>query len=143
MGWTKRDLTREIIITVEHPLYDGEFTFYLDAGLPPAARRASVQLFGLPDADRDREGYRLAVEMLAALATREPGGFNDFPADERPLADRMREYFADERMEAFVSAALNQYWSVALPRAYLRRAANGHQADVVPLQETAGVASEV
>lgn len=133
MGFSKELLQRELTVVIEHPLYDGSFAFYLRAQLDARTRDAQSRLFGLTDEEREEEMRRAAVELLAALATREPDGFDDFPRDDRALRERMIEYFGDRDMEPFVSAVLAQYWQAALPRAYLRRSQNGHPSAALPL----------
>ena len=58
----------------------------------------------------------LRLERLAALLVESPSGFDDFPEDERPLIDRVRNYFDGEDLEAFVKAVLMLYDYQVIPR---------------------------
>jgi hypothetical protein len=117
MGFTKAELVREAPVVLVYELYfekneDGtpkldeagrriqtkfRFPFLI-------SRKADADLY---EAERALGGGKKFTDLdkLARLLLREPEGFDDFPIDERPLADRVREYFAGD-MEGWASDAL-------------------------------------
>lgn len=117
MGFTKAEMKREATVVVVYPhLYlerdtagnplvdsDGrqipkqfKYTFLI-------SRKADQDLYDMERALGNGRKFS-DVDRLARLLIREPEGFDDFPTDARPLADRAREYFAD--MEGWASDAL-------------------------------------
>lgn len=51
----------------------------------------------------------LRLKRLALLLVDPPEGFDDFPTDERPLGDRVMEYFTGDEMAGVVRTVLLQY----------------------------------
>lgn len=60
------------------------------------------------------------VDRVAALLIEAPTGFDDFPMDDRPLAERVREYFNDPDLLPFLDHALTAYMTRALPAELFR-----------------------
>jgi hypothetical protein len=88
-----------------------------------AAAEAQKDFFALPDAERPEVRRQKLIATIALMLTREPSGFDEFPQDERPLSERVREYFDEPEqpeLHAILVAAWNRYWEVSVPRAYLK-----------------------
>lgn len=138
MGFTKERALREpdIPVVAEHPRYEGEqYIFYFSRRLSPSALEARDSLWALSAEERAGPAYLPALcAAAAALASREPEGFDDFPrlTDEdrsagmvniEPLAQRFVKYFNDPdqpELEAILLAAWNAYWEGARPWARLK-----------------------
>lgn len=60
------------------------------------------------------------VDRLAKLLIEPPTGFDDFPMDDRPLEERVRDYFNDPDMQSFVTYAMEGFYLRALPAELFR-----------------------
>jgi hypothetical protein len=128
MGFTKERARVEpdIAVVAAHPRYEGEqYIFYFSRRLSPTALEARNRLWGMSADEREGPAFLPALcAAAAALASREPSGFDDFPEGaERPLAERFVEYFNDPdqpELEAILLAAWNAYWEGARPWARLK-----------------------
>lgn len=61
-----------------------------------------------------------SVEQLASVLIHEPQGFADFPHDDRPLSDRVIEYFNGTDLEEFAVHAANEYRRLTWPVEFFR-----------------------
>lgn len=96
MGFSKAHYQDEVEVVITHPLYpDAPFTFFFPKKTPQAALDATARYVGLTDDVLDEVRARAFVEMLTTQMSREPLGFDDLPRDERPLQERLTEYFDD------------------------------------------------
>jgi hypothetical protein len=124
MGFSKKDYSPEVAIVINHPYYpETPFVFHFQKLMPKGADDALNALINLKEDER-KEGYRSAwLNIVSELATKAPEGFDDFPIDERPLPERMREYFDDAEKPEFASIifrAWNEYQAAAIPAARLK-----------------------
>ncbi len=126
MGFKKSDIVREIKAVLVYPQYferddDGKPKLDPKTGeripirfkFPFAVERKSYQ--DLLEAEQQLGGGRKfgPVEKLARLLIAEPEGFDDFPADARPLDERVREFFTG--MEGWAEDALNARFNAIYP----------------------------
>jgi hypothetical protein len=129
MAFNKSTNPKEISITVTHPWHAGdEYIFHLAKRLSKEATEAQEHYFALTGDEQAGEVRRRRVVALAAMCVREPEGFEDFPTeDDRPLAQRVAEYFDDPEepeLERIVSAVWNRYWQEAVPQAHSKSVQN-------------------
>lgn len=102
---------------------DTDFVFTFPKRLSQRAEDEQRK-FLLMESGRDPNDYRLQlINMVAEMLYREPEGFDDFPRDERPLAERVREYFDDPEqpeLEAMLVVAWGEYRAGSTPTAYIK-----------------------
>lgn len=85
--------------TIDHP---GRFTLRRQTQ-KEADELAAQNLTANESADT------LRLKRLALLLIEPPEGFDDFPTDDRPLGDRVMEYFTGDEMAGVVRTVLLQY----------------------------------
>ncbi|MGB7925585.1 MAG: hypothetical protein WCF57_20270 [Pyrinomonadaceae bacterium] len=133
MGFSKKSRSPEIEIQVNHAWYPGQpFTFYLPKKMPKSALDAESRFLGLKEDARVDEHRLALIETVSELVTREPEGFSDFLKDERPLAERFREYFDspdDPELESILISVWRAYRASQVPNAYLKSRENNDERD--------------
>jgi hypothetical protein len=116
MQFTKQKKVSTVSIRLIYPYHSDEETGEAIDFRFPMRRQTSGE------ADQDRTalsaGQLTDLDRFCKLLVGEPVGFDDFPQDERPLAERAREYFSDGELSYFVSDALTAYGEVVSPRAF-------------------------
>jgi len=132
MSFSKANYAPEIAIAVSHAWHPGEvFTFYLPKVLPQAALDAEAAWIGVPSDERGEASRVALIQTVAAMLTREPEGFDDFPGDKvmesgvhaRPLRERVVDYFNDPtkpELEAILVSVWRAYREASVPSAYLK-----------------------
>lgn len=130
--YDKQQYSTEVEIEVKHPRYPGAlFTFTFTKEISEAMADAQKEFFALPDNERPEIRRQKLIATVALMLTRIPTGFARFPEDERPLSDRVREYFDEPtqpELHAILVAAWNMFWEVSVPRAYLKSGQNYSEA---------------
>lgn len=124
MGFSKATYRPNIQVGVMHPYYpQDEFVFTLAKEPSKAAKDADAKFVALVDSQATLEEFRKGlIEVMSEVAAEAPSGFEDFPVDERPLPERMREYFdAPEypELEMILAATLRQFRISAQPVVYI------------------------
>lgn len=118
MGFTQADVVREApVVLVYENLYfekneDGTPTLDKEGRRIPkkfrfwfeVSRQVDVNLYETERALGNGRKFT-DVERLARLLTQPPEGLDDFPMDDRPLGERVCEYFTG-KMEGWASDAL-------------------------------------
>ncbi|MGA9769470.1 MAG: hypothetical protein WBV94_10545 [Blastocatellia bacterium] len=61
-----------------------------------------------------------SVDTLASVLLEAPQGFGDFPDDDRPLSERVVEYFNGTDLEIFALHAANEYRRLTWPVEFFR-----------------------
>jgi len=126
--YSKKNYSKDVEIDVKHPRYPGAvFGFTFTKEMSDAAAEAQKEFFALPDTERPEVRRQKLIATVALMLTVAPSGFEEFPADERPLPERVREYFDEPdqpELHAILVAAWNKYWEVSVPRAYLKSGEN-------------------
>lgn len=122
--FTKNSYSPNVSIGVTLPTRPGdEYVFTFPKRLPQTALDAEEAFVGL-DKEERADAFRLGlVRTVAAMLVTEPQGFGDFPVDERPLAERALEYFADPaepEFEAILVKAWGGFREVTRATAYLK-----------------------
>lgn len=124
MGFSKETYEPDVAYGVAHPYYPGEeFTFYVLKEIPQSALDLEKEFFGLTDETRGEQSAKLLTRMVAAITTRPPENFKDFPMDERPLSERFFEYFFDPaklELESFITRVWRAHRLATLDPAYLK-----------------------
>lgn len=124
MGFRKSTNETEVAVVVTHKWHPGdEFTFYFPKVLPQAAIEAEGRFLGLKEDAREEEYRQLLIETVAAMVTRDPIGFDDFPTSDAPLADRFIAYFDDPsqpELQSILLSVWREYRAGAIPFAYLK-----------------------
>lgn len=124
MGYSKKYAPITITIAVTHRWFpDVEFVFRFARSMPVTVFDRERELLGLNESQREQEARRIIIESVADLLVVEPGGFDDFPCDGRPLSERAREYFLDENhpeLGEIAIAAWRAYRETAVPSSYLK-----------------------
>ncbi len=134
MGFSKRTNVPEVTIKVDHPWHEGQsFFFDFPKRLPQVAVDAEQEYIGLKETEQ-KDAFRVGlIKTVAAMLLRPPSGFDDFPQDERPLAERTLEYFDDAaqvEFESVIIAAWRGYRMSAVSSVYLKSSKNnGARAD--------------
>lgn len=146
MGFKKGASPKDVAVTVPAPWKsDGEYTFFFTRKPSREAVNANREFFGMSSEERTEEERKALVRAVAALSTREPEGFDDFPAadGDTSLAERFVAYFDDESEPDFqkiLLAAWNHYIVEGSPRAYFKsgqdRSAGSGQPSGVPVEVT-------
>lgn len=60
------------------------------------------------------------LTRFCILLTEAPSGYVDFPSDERPLPERVAEYFGGDEMAVLVKGVLETYDRLKLPLEFYR-----------------------
>jgi hypothetical protein len=126
MGFDKKTYEHEIQIAVTHQWHPGkEFVFTFPKTLPQPALDAEKAFLGVEEKEREALSRILLIKTVAAMVTREPEGFDNFPpsAVKNDLAERFIVYFDDPsqpELEAITTSAFSGYKAAARPVAYLK-----------------------
>lgn len=116
MSFTKQKKVSTLSIRLVYPYHTDEATG------EPVDFRFPMRRQSSGEADHDKAalsaGQMTDIDRFSKLLVSEPVGFDDFPADERPIAERAKEYFSDEEISYFVTDALAAYGEVISPRAF-------------------------
>lgn len=62
----------------------------------------------------------IRLARFSELLTAEPAGLDDFPRDERPLAERAKEYFGYKCFDVLIRSAMVYYDKAAYPAELFR-----------------------
>lgn len=133
MGFKKGGNPSDVAVSVPQPWGGADtYTFFFAKRAPREAMEAGEAYFAATGEERAEERRQAIVKAVAALSTRDPDGFDDFPREtvavvesERgpTLTQRMTAYFDDPGepdLERIVTAAWNFYLLEASPRAYFK-----------------------
>jgi hypothetical protein len=124
MPFSKTNYSPEIEIVATHRWYPGDkFVFTLPKVLPESALDAEAGFLGLNGTERDDQARRALISVVAQMVTKEPEGFEDFPQDARPLAERFVEYFDDPskpELENILVGVWREYRGGAVSSTYLK-----------------------
>jgi hypothetical protein len=124
MPYTKEKSSSVIEVEVINPQFkDEKFIFYLSKNLSKEAREAHAAYFGLQRDEREDIERAQLINAICESMVKEPSNFADFPIDERPLAERAREYFDDaerQELDRILFSVWRVYMSALLPQAYLK-----------------------
>jgi hypothetical protein len=136
VAFSKEKSGPEVSFELRHPWHPGSvFVFTFPKELPQAALDKAKHFLGLTDDER-KDAVRVAlIAAVGAMVSSAPEGFEGFPADERPLADRFTEYFDDPahpELESLVAGAWRAYRAACLPAAYLKSREGSGAAGRVP-----------
>lgn len=114
MGFKKTDLVGEVEIKLTYP------KLYTNGNGGPVVFVYHFRRQRKIDADKEVGITLKNIDRFCDFLIAEPGGFDDFPKDERKLSDRAREYFGPDDMQDFVNDAMNRYWEVVYPAEFFR-----------------------
>jgi hypothetical protein len=133
MGYSKISAPETIEVVVTHPWWPGtEFTFTFPRRMPASVLERERELFGLPDAERERAATSAIIRIVAELLVCAPSGFDDlvwpehWPQHER--VEHIAMYFDDPEhpeLAAIVVSAWRAYRDAAIPVAYCKSLQNG------------------
>lgn len=127
MGFSKKDRATEITIGVKHSYYpDTVFYFTFPKRLPQTALDQESKFIGLKDDEIPDELRKQLIALVSEMITGVTG-FDDFPTDERPLAERAKEYFdspEDPELETIISSVWTAYKVAAMPQTFLESREN-------------------
>ncbi len=123
MSFNKSKKDEPVVIGAKHAWHsEDEYIFYLTKQPSPAFTNAQKHFLSLPEVTPPEESVKAFVEMVAQLMVSAPKGFSDFIIDDRPLAERFKEYFCDPEqpeLEPILVRVWREYKESAVPSAYL------------------------
>lgn len=116
MGFTKANKVGEIALVLVYKMHTDEkgqpieFKYVMRKVRDGEAQESKAE---------QALGAKSELDQFADLLV-DLSGFEDFPAGDRAIGERAKEYFADDDMAYFYRDALAAYWGTVYPRQLFR-----------------------